>query len=104
MQVLTPAWVRQILERVTYMLSDPLALVFGLADYAICTPGDPVVHGWCAILKGTTRIAQIIVDLKSLVDSESWKVQGDMCEVYFDRLEKMDKAGEEPAAPAAGGI
>ncbi|MBU0628842.1 MAG: hypothetical protein KKC75_06645 [Nanoarchaeota archaeon] len=94
-QLLPIWWLRGILEKITYILSDPLALIFALADYIICPISPAPLSGACKLVKGIAITAQIFVDIQALFDTNNWKVQGDMCEVYFDRLDELEGEGDE---------
>ncbi|MBW2975385.1 hypothetical protein KY366_06720 [Candidatus Woesearchaeota archaeon] len=84
-------WLRTIMQQVTYILSDPFSLVFGIGGYILCPELPREKHGQCAVLKGLKVIPEIISDFKMLAEKENWKIQGDMCGEYFDRLDKMEE-------------
>lgn len=86
-------WFKTIGQRVAYILSDPLSLLFGFFGM-FCPNWSASAHGACAILRGATLVSEIAGDIDSMFDSQNWKIQGDMCEEYFDRLDELEEGGE----------
>jgi len=90
-QILPLYWLRQLGQQIAYIFSDPLSLVFGFAGF-LCpvVPGDIPATNYCRWVRGISYATKIAGDIQSLVDSETWQIQGDMCEEYFDRIEELE--------------
>ncbi|MEA2038167.1 MAG: hypothetical protein U9O94_11775 [Nanoarchaeota archaeon] len=93
MYVLPINWMRSLMRQVSGIVSDPLSSVFGfLGLFCPETPGS--VNWACSALNGIALFTKIGEDITLMGESFDYKLQGDMCEVYFERLDELDNPGE----------
>ncbi|MBW2989697.1 hypothetical protein KY358_05275 [Candidatus Woesearchaeota archaeon] len=87
-------WLRNIFDKIKTIFSNPFTFIFKLLEKALCTTTPPEAHGACSKFKAAMVMLEIAADVDKYFQSETWELQGDMCEVYFDRLEKLDQESQ----------